>query len=106
MISSSAVEGVRPPPAPCPVTATAKPSDLDDDRQHQRAAAEFLVDELRDVVVQVLLEQRHLSDLLISRVVERVLDDVPELVAEAVGLHGERDPPEDHLRVGARRLRR
>ncbi len=37
-------------------------SDLDDDRQHHRAATQPVIDERRDVVVQLLLEQRYLAD--------------------------------------------
>ena len=41
--------------------------DLDDHRQDHRPAAQAVVDELRHVVVQVVLEQVDLADLLLGR---------------------------------------
>src|SRR5262245_50593395 len=68
------------------VTAGGWPSNLHDDRQDQRPAPQLLVDEFRDVIVQVLLEQRDLTDLFLGRLGESVLDDVTELVTEPVGV--------------------
>ena len=44
--------------------------DLDDHRQDHRPPLEALVDELRDVVVEVVLEEVDLRDLLLGRVRE------------------------------------
>src|SRR5690349_15509593 len=103
MISSSELEGRRAPEAVSDMARYRSRSDLDHDRQHERPAAKLLVDELGDVVVQVLLEQRDLPDLLFSRLIEGVLDDVLELISQAVRIFGERHTAEDHL--GVRDLR-
>src|SRR5689334_4708252 len=54
-------------------------SHLDDDRQHHRPAAQALVDELGEVVVQDLLEQVRLADLLLGRARERPLDRLADV---------------------------
>src|SRR5207237_1957826 len=74
-------------------------SDLYDHRQHHRPALEPLVDEPRDVVVQVLLKQRDLPDLLLRRSRQGVLDGLAKLVEQRLSRPvQERDAPEDQLR--------
>ena len=51
--------------------------DLDDDRQDHRPAAQLLVDELGDRVVEVFLDQVHLAGAGLGGVLERVLDARP-----------------------------
>ena len=72
-------------------------SDLDDDRQHHRAALEPVVDELRQVVVQVRLQDVGLGDLLLGGAVERILDRLAQLVDEGAVALQERDAARDHL---------
>ena len=72
-------------------------SDLDDDRQHHRAAPQPVVDERRQVVVELVLEQVDLPDPLPRGVLERTLDLVADIVDHAVGLLDERHAAEDHL---------
>ena len=72
-------------------------SDLDDDRQDHRAALEPVVDELRQVVVQVRLQHVDLGDLLLGGAVERVLDRLAQLVDEGAVAVQERDAAGEHL---------
>ena len=59
-------------------------SDLDDDGEDHRAAAELLVNELGEVVVQVLLDQVDLVDVVVGRPVQGVLDRFADQAAEGV----------------------
>src|SRR5690348_7565242 len=60
-------------------------SDLDDDREHQRAAPQPLVDEGRDVVVEVLLDHLWLALFGVLRSLrERPGYDIAKLRDEAV----------------------
>src|SRR4051812_20123949 len=83
-----------------PATAS---SDLYDHRQDHRPAAQALVDERRNVVVQVLLNQVQLAGAGAGGVLERVLDHVAQVIDEPVALLEERDSTEDHLWIGDRR---
>src|SRR5436305_3445645 len=85
--------------APGSGSAEPPPLDLDDHGEDERPAAELLVDELGDVVVEILLEERDLTDLLLGGLVERLPDDVTKLVPQPIGLLGEWHPAEDHLGV-------
>ncbi len=51
---------------PQPAQPAPAPLDLDDDRQHHRPAPQPVVDQLRQVVVQRLLDQVDLADLLLG----------------------------------------
>src|SRR5919197_5792897 len=81
-----------------PVGTTERlPLDLDDDRQHHRAAPEPLVDERRDVVVQEALEHLDLGHPLLGRAVQRVLDRLAQLVDERALVLEERHAAREHL---------
>ncbi len=84
-----------------PPTGRAGPgSDLDDDRQDHRPAAQPVIDERRKVVVQLLLEQIDLVDAVFVGARQRALDRVTDLLTQALGLLDERHASEDHLGVG------
>ncbi len=72
-------------------------SDLDDDRQHHRAAAQPVIDERGQVVVEFLLEQVDLPDSVVGGMGERALDFLADLLDQSVCLLEERHAAEDHL---------
>ena len=65
--------------------------------KHHRAPLEPVVDELRQIVVQVRLQHVGLGDLLLGGAVERILDRLAQLVDEGAVAVQERDAARDHL---------
>ena len=60
--------------------ARRRASNLNNDRQHHRPPLEAVVDQLREIVVQYLLEQIDLADLLLRRALERCIDGRLDLI--------------------------
>ena len=72
-------------------------SDLDDDRQDHRPAPQPVVDERRQIVVQLLLEQVDLPDAVLGGRGQRALDLLADVGDQPVGLLDERHAAEDDL---------
>ena len=70
------------------VSASELTSDLDNDRQHHRPAAQALVDELGEVVVQHLLQEVGLADLLARGARQRRLDRAADVAEQLVASSG------------------